>query len=72
MVSAVPGVPELELKDVIMGPTVKGEPLLASPAIVTTTFPVVAVLGMVTVMLVALQAAAVPADTPLNVTVLVP
>ena len=72
MVSAVPGVPELELKDVITGPTVKGEPLLASPATVTTIFPVVPVLGIVTVMLVVLQVLAAPAGTPLNVTVLFP
>jgi len=52
--------------------TVKLTPLLACPPTVTTTFPVVAPLGTVTVMLVALQAPAALADVPLKVTVLVP
>jgi len=52
--------------------TVKRIPLLLHPPTVTITFPVVAPLGTVTVMLVALQAFAVPADMPLNVTVLSP
>jgi hypothetical protein len=51
--------------------TVKLTPLLATPPTVTTTFPVVAPLGTVTVMPVALQLVGVPA-VPLNVTVLVP
>jgi hypothetical protein len=51
---------------------VKGDPLLAAPNTVTTTLPVVAPAGTVTVMLVAPQALAVPADVPLKVTVLVP
>jgi len=51
--------------------TVKLTPLLAAPPTVTTTFPVVAPLGTVTLMLVALQLVGVPA-VPLNVTVLVP
>ena len=50
----------------------KSEPLLASPPTVTTTSPVVAPVGTVTVMLVALQALAVPAEVPLKVTVLEP
>ncbi len=54
------------------GITVKPTPLLTTPPTVTTTFPVVAAGGTVTPMLVALQELAVPADTPLNVTVLVP
>jgi len=52
--------------------TVNRAPLLACPPTVTTTLPVVAPLGTVTVMLVALHALAVPAETPLNVTVLLP
>src|SRR5882672_5530328 len=48
-------------------------PLLATPPTVTTTvaFPA-AIAGTCTVMLVALQLLAVPADVPLNVTVLAP
>jgi hypothetical protein len=53
------------------GVTVKSAPLLATPATVTTTFPVVAPDGTGTVMLVALQLVGVPA-VPLNVTVLDP
>jgi hypothetical protein len=44
--------------------------LLATPLTVITTAPVVAPLGTLTVMLVALQFVAVPALVPLNVTVL--
>jgi hypothetical protein len=51
---------------------VKGDPLLACPPTVTTTLPVVAPAGTVTVMLVVLQELAVPAGVPLKVTVLVP
>jgi hypothetical protein len=54
------------------GMIVKGDPLLAAPNTVTTTLPVVAPTGTVTMMLVVLQALAVPADVPLKVTVLVP
>jgi hypothetical protein len=50
---------------------VKLTPLLATPPTVTTTFPEVAPVGTVTVMLVALQLVGV-ATVPLNVTVLVP
>lgn len=57
---------------VLSGPIVKVTPLLAAVPKVTTTFPVVAVVGTKTPMLVGLQLPAVPADTPLNVTVLVP
>ena len=46
-------------------------PLLAKPATVTTTFPVVAPLGTGTAMLVALQLVGTAA-TPLNVTVPLP
>ena len=51
--------------------TVKLTALLATPPTVTTTFPVVAPVGTVVVMLVALQLVTV-ASVPLNVTVLVP
>jgi hypothetical protein len=51
--------------------TVKFTALLACPPTVTTTLPVVAPLGTVTAILVALQLVAV-AVTPLNFTVLVP
>jgi hypothetical protein len=54
------------------GITVKLTPLLAPPAVVTTTLPEVAPLGTLTVMLVPLQLPAVPAPIPLNVTVLLP
>src|SRR5260370_15498439 len=50
----------------------KGEPLLTCPNTVTTTLPVVAPTGTVTVMLVALQALAAAAAVPLKVTVLDP
>jgi hypothetical protein len=55
-----------------LGVTVNGDPLLATPDTVTTTFPVVAPAGTVTVMLVALQALAAAAVVPLKVTVLDP
>src|SRR5258705_10705741 len=51
---------------------VNGDPLLACPNTVTTTLPVVAPTGTVTVMLVALQTLAAAAAVPLKVTVLVP
>jgi hypothetical protein len=74
MVMDVPTAPEFWLRLVILGGsiTVKGEPLLACPLTVTTTFPVVAPAGTVTVMLVALQALAAAAAVPLKVTVLAP
>ena len=53
------------------GPTVKAAPLLATPASVTTMFPVVAPLGTRTTMLVLLQVDGA-ARVPLKVTVLVP
>lgn len=52
--------------------TVKGTPLLACPATLTMILPEVAPEGTGTVMLEALQLLAVPAETPLNVTVLAP
>jgi hypothetical protein len=72
IVTCVPAAPELVLRLLMFGATVNGSPLLAAPDTVTTTFPVVAAAGTFTVTLVALQADAVPADTPLNVTVLLP
>src|SRR6266403_1868265 len=51
---------------------VKGEPLLTCAPTVTTTLPVVAPTGTITVMLVVLQALAAAAAVPLKVTVLVP
>jgi len=53
------------------GVTVKVTPLLATPPTVTTTFPVVAPAGTVTLILDAAQVVAV-ASTPLKVTVLLP
>jgi len=50
--------------------TVKPTPLLATPPTVTTTFPLVALLGTDVVMLVGLQLVTVAA-VPLNVTVFV-
>jgi hypothetical protein len=47
-------------------------PLLATPLTDTTTFPFVAPLGTLTVMLVGFQLVAIPAERPLNVTVLAP
>lgn len=72
MVTEVPGAPLPGFRPVITGGTPNDMPLLARPPTVTTTFPVAAPAGTLTVMLVALQLLAVPADTPLNVTVLVP
>jgi len=73
MVTVVPTVPEFGLRLVMLGvgKTAKDCPLLATPLTVTTTFPVVALAGTSTVMLVALQLEGVPA-VPLKVTVLEP
>jgi hypothetical protein len=54
------------------GTTVKLTPLLALLETVTTTFPVVAPVGTLAVMLVALQGPTVVAVVPLNLTVLLP
>lgn len=56
----------------MLGASTNGTPLLATPPMITTTGPVVAPEGTTTVMLVALQLVAVPAETPLNVTLLIP
>ena len=73
MVTVVPGGPLVGLMPVMerYGSTVKGIPLLACPATVTTTLPVVAREGTETVMAVLDHALAV-AVTPLKVMVLVP
>jgi hypothetical protein len=72
-VTAAPTAPDVTDKLVMLGAgtTVKFTPLLATPETVTTTFPVVAPLGTVTLMLDEPQAVAV-AVVPLNFTVLVP
>jgi hypothetical protein len=67
MVTAVPGDPEVGDKLVMCGVTVKGTPLLAILATVTTTLPVVPAAGTVTTMEPALQVVTV-ADVPLKVT----
>jgi hypothetical protein len=71
IVTEVPAEPDAGDRLVMLGLTVKGTPLLASPPTVTTTLQVVAPLGTGTTMLVALQLVGVAA-VPLNVTVLLP
>jgi hypothetical protein len=73
MVTGVPTSPEVTERLAIVGTTiiVKFTPLLATPPTVTTTLPVVAPLGTVTPMLVAVHPVTVAAVL-LNVTVLVP
>src|SRR5208283_1585967 len=74
IVTEVPSTPDVGFRLVMLGAgtvTVKLLLLLATPPTVTTTFPVVAPVGTVTTMLVALQLVGVAA-IPLNVTVLVP
>jgi hypothetical protein len=70
-VTDVPTAPEVGETFVMVGVTVKITPALATPETVTTTFPVVAPVGTVVLMLVPLHAVAV-AVVPLNLTVLVP
>ena len=70
----MPTTPEVGFRVVIVGAgsvTVKVEPLLATPPTLTTTFPVVAPVGTVVAMLVALQLVTA-AVVPLKVTALVP
>src|SRR6266566_1917319 len=73
IVTAAPTGPEAGFMLVMLGgaTTVKLTPLLATPATVTTTFPVVAPAGTGATMLVLLQLVGV-AGVPLNVTVLPP
>jgi hypothetical protein len=74
IVTEAPTGPEVGERLVIegVGVTVKAEPLLATPATVTTTLPVVAPAGTTATIDVALQVVIVLAVVPLNVTVLVP
>ena len=75
MVTTVPTGPEVGMMLVILGGgvTVKGRPLLGTPATVTTTLTVPkAIAGTGTSMLVELQLVAVPAEVEPKVTVLVP
>jgi hypothetical protein len=74
IVTGVPTGPEDGLKLAITGDTAKFKELLATPPTVTRTaeMPATAPTGTEATMLVVLQLLAVPADTPLNVTVLVP
>jgi hypothetical protein len=73
IVTDVPMAPDVGVRVVMLGAasTVKLFPLLATPATVTTTFPVVAPTGTVATMLVALHVVTV-AVVVLNLTVLVP
>ncbi len=73
-VTAAPAAPEVVDKLVMLGAatTVKDTPLLFTPLTVTTTFPVVAPVGTVTMMDEAPQLAILVAAVPLNLTVLVP
>jgi hypothetical protein len=73
MVTCTPAAPLGGTTVVMIGGTVtvKGVPVLDKPLTVTTTFPVVAPLGTVTMMLVALQLVGM-ATMPLNITVLPP
>jgi hypothetical protein len=71
MVIDVPTVPEVGLRLVMLGVTLKLNALLANAPTVTTTFPVVAPAGTVVVMVVSLQVVGVDA-VPLKVMVLVP
>ena len=73
IVTATPTAPEVIDKLVMLGAetTVKLKPLLFTPLANTTTFPVVAPVGTVTAMLVALQLDTVAAF-PLKLTVPVP
>ena len=71
IVTSVPSDPDEGLRPLRAGFTVKLTPLLATPATVTTTLPVVAPAGTGTTIPVPLQNVGDPA-VPLNVTVLVP
>jgi hypothetical protein len=70
IVTDTPIGPDVGLRLVILGVgrTVKATPLLATPPTVTTTLPLVALVGTGTTMLVALQLVGAPA-VPLNITV---
>ncbi len=74
IVTAAPTAPEVGDKLVMLGSatTVKLTPLLALPPTATTTLPVVAPVGTVATIEIALQLVIVVAVVPLNFTVLVP
>jgi hypothetical protein len=73
IVTDEPTAPEVGDKLVMLGAatTVKDDPLLETLLTVTTTLPLVAPVGTVAIIDVALQLVAV-AEVPLNLTVLVP
>jgi hypothetical protein len=72
IVTDVPIAPDVGDKLAMLGRTVKLEPLLFTPLAFTTTFPVVAPVGTVATIDVALQLPIVVAAVPLNFTVLEP
>jgi hypothetical protein len=72
IVTAALTAPEAGLSAVILGNTVNVLPLLGAPLTVTTTLPVVAPVGALTLMELAPQLVIDVAVVPLNVTVLVP
>jgi hypothetical protein len=72
IVTEFPVTPELGVIELIFGCTVKETLLLAMPLTVTTTGPVVALTGTFTIIWVGPQLDAVPALTPLKVTVRAP
>jgi hypothetical protein len=74
IVTEAPTAPDVGDKLVMLGAatTVNDDPLLATPLTVTTTLPVVAPVGTVATIEVALQLPIVVAVVPLNFTVLVP
>jgi hypothetical protein len=74
IVTDAPTAPDVGDKLVMLGAetTVNDDPLLADPLTVTTTLPVVAPVGTVATIEVALQLVIVVAVVPLNFTVLVP
>jgi hypothetical protein len=74
IVTEAPTAPDVGDKLVMLGAdtTVNDDPLLATPLTVTTTLPVVAPVGTVATIEVALQLPIVVAAVPLNFTVLVP
>jgi hypothetical protein len=69
IVIQLPTIPEVGDKLVMCGITVKATPLLATPDTVTTTFPVVAAVGTVTLIVVEFQLVKL-AVVPLNFTLL--
>ncbi len=71
MVTWAPTAPDVVDKLLMLGNTVKATPLLSTPLACTTIFPVVAPVGTVTLIEVALQVVTVAA-VPLNLTVLDP